>query len=88
VNLLYAAILHWSAGGVAGFAFKVRTLLLLLLVVVVEAAVLTTIGFRFAGKWALISMSAVQVGYFVGLVARGLLEKVGFPFRSAKARRP
>lgn len=86
-NLLYAAIFHSLAGVVTGSIFQVRTLLLLLVILLLEAAALAAVDIRIAGYWALANLSLLQIGYFVGLFVRGLLEQAGYSLPPAKTHR-
>jgi hypothetical protein len=63
-------------------------LLLLLIFVLIEAAILTVVNIRIAGFWALANLSVVQVGYFAGVYARGVLEQAGYSFPPVRIRRP
>lgn len=86
--MLYAAIFHWLAGVVTGSVFQVRTLLLLLVFVLIEAVVLTIVDIRIAGLWVLANLGLVQIGYFVGLFTRVLLEQAGYSLPPVKIHRP
>jgi hypothetical protein len=73
---------------VTGSVFQVRTLLLLLVFVLIEAVVLTIVDIRIAGLWVLANLGLVQIGYFVGLFARVLLEQAGYSLPPVKTHRP
>lgn len=72
--LLYAFGLHFAAGGAAGSAFKVRTLVVLAVVVAVEAAFGAVLQGGIAGIWLLTGLAGLQIGYLAGVMGRGALE--------------
>ena len=76
--MLYAAAFHFFAGAVTGSVFKARSLLLVLFLVLGEAAFLAFANVHFAGLWAAINLTTIQVGYLSGVSARGLLAQAGY----------
>ena len=72
--LLYAFGLHLAAGGVAGSAFQIRTLLVLAVVVAFEAACVAFLRGGVAAPWLLISLAGLQFGYLAGVLGRGAVE--------------
>jgi hypothetical protein len=85
--LLYSTILHLLAGSVTGSVFRVRTLLILLGLVLVESLILAFVQSSIAGPWAVANIVGVQVGYFAGIFARGVLEHAGYSLPSVRPRR-
>lgn len=85
-DLLYATAFHLFAGGIAGFVFRVRTLLMLLAVVLAEAAVLIGLHGDGAALRAVANLMGIQLGYGAGVSGRGLLDH-GVQARANAGRR-
>jgi hypothetical protein len=86
--LLYAAAFHFFAGAVTGSVFKARSLLLVLFLVLGEAGFLAFADMRFAGIWAVINLTAIQVGYLSGVLTRGILAQAGYSIPPVDLRSP
>ena len=85
--MLYATLLHLLAGAVTGSVFKVRTLLVLLVLVLAESVILALAHGSIAALWTITNLIGVQVGYFVGMFARSVLEQAGYSAPSVRTRR-
>jgi hypothetical protein len=87
-NLLYATAFLFLAGAVTGSVFKTRTLLLVLFLGLGEAGLLAIADIRFAAIWAIVSLTAIQVGYLSGVLTREILAQAGFSIPPADVRWP
>jgi hypothetical protein len=84
--LLFATLLHTLAGLITGSIFKVRALLFLLGLIVVESIFLLAIHGSIAIAWGCVNITGIQIGYFVGILARGMVEQLIYSSPSDETR--
>ena len=81
-------IFHFLAGAVTGSVFKTRTLLLLMLFVLGEAGLLALVDPSHVVLWAVVNLTATQVGYLSGILGRASLEQAGYSLPPVDVRSP
>ena len=62
--------------------------MLLLLLVLSEAILLTAVGVRIGALWTVINLTAIQIGYLAGVLARWTVEQAGYSVPPVRIRWP
>ena len=75
--MIYVVLLHLIAGTFVGSLFAVGMLAVLLSVEIMIAIILTFAYGPAACLGCVAAVMALQIGYFSGVIARGLLEQAG-----------